>query len=192
MRGLEEAMIYQTAEQAFLSRGISNIYVLIGCTHFSLLRRTNCKWRYWSNHSFQYPWNMVLSIFSFDAFQLYGISMFSKHFAERTRWLMAVPQHFEQWRYAVCQTCLQLHLTEPGPGDVCHCRGNTSFMSENKFFFSKHVYKYSIQCCFLHHYFTWSWIPHGHEAFNRLVPVLWKKQPLLGDFFWFVESDLLF
>lgn len=45
MRGLEEPMIYQTAEQTFLSRGTSNIYVLIGCTQFSLLRRANCKWR---------------------------------------------------------------------------------------------------------------------------------------------------
>lgn len=44
---------------------------------------------------------------------------------------------------------------------------------------------------FLHHYFTWSWIPHGHEAFNRFVSVLWKDQHLLGDFFWFVESNLL-
>lgn len=71
MRVLEEPMIYQNAEQTLLSRGASNIYVLIGCTQFSLLRKTNCKWRYWSNHSFQYLWIMVLSIFSSDAFQLY-------------------------------------------------------------------------------------------------------------------------
>lgn len=43
--------------------------------------------------------------------------------------------------------------------------------------------------CKASHYFTWSGIPHGCKAFNRLVPVLWKGQPLLGDLFWYVESN---
>lgn len=165
MRGLEEPMIYQSAEQAFLSRGASNIYVLIGCTHFSLLRRTNCKRRYWSNHNFQYPWNRVLSIFSSDAFQLYGISMFSKHFAERTKWLMAVPQHLV-WAVVLCSVSNLAQVMFAIAEEIQALSQKISFSLASM------CTNIAFNAGFLHHHFTWTWIPHGHEAFNRFVPVL--------------------
>lgn len=76
-----------------------------------------------------------------------------------------------------------MQRVKPGPGDVCHCRGNTGFKPENKFFLSKHVYKYSIQC--------WLFAPSFHlnlnsswpRSFQQICSSSVKKPAFIGRLF---------
>lgn len=185
-------MIYQSAEQTFLSRGTSNIYVLIGCTQFSLPRRTNCKWRIGEQSQFQNPSNMVLSIFSSDISTLWDLHVFQTFFWK--------DQMINGSSSALSLSCGVMQSVKPGSSCTWQNLAQVMFVIAEalsqkirvSFSLASMCTNLAFNAGFLQGMplfllklnSSWQW------GFQQMCYSSVKDQPLLRGFFWFVESNL--